>query len=328
MDARVGSAELKQLADVLATPCQLGEYTLEGLISRTPTALVFIARGGAFGAHEGVMKVTGKEYARLLTRELRLLNWCQEAQIGGVVRPVRSELEWVGVGAVGDDGAAAILLPFLGGGDLVQWIGAHANHSSGRLGAHVALEVGEHIGGVLRKLLHLPKPLIYRDVKPQNVLLPYPGAPLTELTLIDLDVSEELDFPLSEFASAPPEITERLVADVRGFGELLFNLATGRDPPTNDAPNPRTGNAVFDLLVETCLTSQADGPGYSCLADDGLWRDLKKALTVERAKKQRADDNLLSSRVRLFVSRRSLAGVGAVLFISLLAAVASRIFGG
>jgi hypothetical protein len=142
--------------------------------------------------------------------------------------------------------------------------------------------------------------------------------------LIDLDVSEELDIPFSEFASAPPEITERLVADVRGFGELLFNLATGRDPPTDHAPNPRTGNAIFDLLVETCLTSQADGPGYSCLADDGLWRDLKKALTVERAQKQRSHDDPL----RQFISRRSLAGVGAVLFISLVAAVASRVFGG
>src|SRR5579859_5259479 len=136
-DVRVGSAELEQLAEILATPCRLGAYTLEGLICGTSTALVFVARGGAFGADEGVMKLTGREYSRLLNRELRLLNWCQQADIGGVVRPVQPELEWMGVDDVHPERAAAILLPFLGGGDLVQWIGAHANHT-GRLGPQLA----------------------------------------------------------------------------------------------------------------------------------------------------------------------------------------------
>jgi hypothetical protein len=323
VDVRVGSAELEQLAERLATPCRLGEYFLEGLICKTSTALVFVARGGAFGADEGVLKLTGREYARLLKRELRLLNWCQEAEIDGIVRPVQSELEWIGLKGSPSESAAAILLPFLGGGDLVQWIGAHA-HDGGHLGAHLALEVGEHVGGVLRNLLQLPRPLVHRDVKLQNVLLPYPGAPLNELTLIDLDVSEELDIPLEDFASAPADVAERLVADVRGFGELLFDLATGRDPPTEGAPNPRTGNSSFDSLVEHCLTSQPDGHGYTCLADDGLWRDMEKAVEVEQATRSRAakwDAGLL----RLVASRWPIAGVGMILFISLLVALMSKI---
>lgn len=318
VDVEVGSAELEKLAELLATPCRIGEYTLEGLICRTSTALVFVARGGAFGADEGVMKLTGREYARLLNRELRLLNWCQEADISGIVRPVRSELEWMG-----GDRAAAILLPFLCGGDLVQWIGAHANHS-GRLGPHLALEVGEHVGGVLRNLLQLPRPLVHRDVKLQNVLLPYPGAPLNELTLIDMDVSEELDIPLEDLASAPTEIAECLVADVRGFGELLFDLATGRDPPTDGVPNPRTGNSTFDSLVEQCLTSQVAGSGYTCLADDVLWRDLEQALAVDRATKHKADGQR-SSPLRSLFGRWSIGVLGAILFISLIVAVMSKV---
>src|SRR5207244_6381703 len=134
-----------------------------------------------------------------------------------------------------------LMLPFLSGGDLVQWVGEHATRT-GRLGAHLGLQIGEQVGGVLRDLLRLPNPLVHRDVKPQNVLLPYPDAPLTELTLIDLDASQELEIPLEDFSTAPMDIAQRLVEDVNGFGELLFILATGREPPTETSPDPRTGN--------------------------------------------------------------------------------------
>ena len=67
IDQRVASAELDRLAEGLAPPCQIGEYSLEGLISKTSTALIFVARGGAFGqARDGVLKLTGAEYAALL----------------------------------------------------------------------------------------------------------------------------------------------------------------------------------------------------------------------------------------------------------------------
>jgi hypothetical protein len=318
IDGRVGSAELERLAGRLATPCRLGEYVLEGLICRTATALVFVARGGVFGADEGVLKLTGKAYSPLLDRELQLLNWCREADVKSIVRPVRPELEWLG------NDAAAMLLPFLDGGDLVQWIAARSTRSA-TPGSYAALEVGEHIGGVLRTLLQLPKPLVHRDVKPQNVLFAYPGAPLTGLTLIDLDVSEELEISPEAFGSAPPEIAESLVGDVRGFGELLFDVATGHDPPGQGAPNPHTGNRAFDALVEKCLTSMADGPGYVSLADTALWLDLEAALVTARAAPPIDAQQPGRSRSPTGLAGRYLAVVGACLFIGLLAAVACKV---
>src|SRR5207302_2746195 len=296
---------------------------LEGLISKTSTALVYIARGGAFGAGEGVLKLTGEEYAPLLERELGLLNRCQAAEIAGIVRPLRAELEWIKPQSIPNASAAALLLPFLSGGDLVQWIGEHATRT-GRLGAHLGLQIGEQVGGVLRELLRLPKPLVHRDVKPQNVLFPYPDAPLAELTLIDLDASEELDIALEDFSGAPPEIAKRLVEDVNGFGELLFILATGREPPTDISPDPQTGNPDYDSLVVKCLISEPEPDvGYVCLADNLLWQDLEKALATERARPKR---ERLHGPLPYLLDRRVLAVIGGLLFIALIAAVAAKAF--
>jgi hypothetical protein len=141
IDERIGTAELELLAEKLTTPCQIGEYVLEGLIRKTSTALIFVGRGGAFGQNEGVLKLTGQQFAPLLDRELSFLGRCNEAGIRGVVRPVRPELEWIDLADEEHRSVAAILLPFLSGGDLVQWIGAHATQN-GSLRPLLALQVG------------------------------------------------------------------------------------------------------------------------------------------------------------------------------------------
>jgi hypothetical protein len=324
IDTRVGSAELQQLAEDLAPPCRVGEYVLEGLISKTTTALVFVARGGAFGASEGVLKVTGPAYAPLLERELKLLKQCREAALPGVVRPLRDELAWL---PLGDDAAelgaaAALLLPFLSGGDLVQWIGTQAMRT-GYLGAQPALEIGENVGGVLRGMLALPRPLVHGDVKPQNVLLPKPDAELGELTLIDLDASSELETLPADSSQVPRGVIQSLVSDVNGFGELLYVLATGCEPPVNGEPNPATGNTAFDGLVVRCMTADVDAHAYTCLRDEALWRDFAHAREVERGRKRAAP--LLD----LPRSRAFLAIVGLVLlFLLVLALLAKMPAGG
>ncbi|MBV8717830.1 MAG: hypothetical protein JO020_28975 [Chloroflexi bacterium] len=274
VNERAGSAELDRLAGALQPPCQLGDFTLEGLIARTSTALVFIARD-SHGA-DCVLKITGSSYRPVLERELSLLNACRDADLRGVIRPLRTDLLHIENDEVPP--ATAIVLPFLAGGDLVLWIGAHATRT-GRLGAAPALQVGELVGGILRDLLRLPQPIVQGDVKPQNVLLPRPDAPLNELLLIDFDASCALDSPIS---AASPQLARQVVGDVNAFGELLFMVATGREPPVDEDPNPATGNTAFDALVERCITAEPATKGYASMAGDSLWRDMEQAARIER----------------------------------------------
>jgi hypothetical protein len=312
VNQRVGSAELDRLAEKLQPPCRLGDFVLEGLMARTGTALIFIARGPDPDPTELVLKLTGPAFAPVLERELRLLNACAEAKLEGVVRPLREHLLRIDHVLELNGPLAAIALPFLSGGDLVQWIGTHATRT-GRLGAGPALEVAEVVGGRLRSLLYLPRPIVYGDVKPQNVLLPRPDAPVAELVLIDLDASEALDS--GDLADAPGEVAQRLIADVNAFGELLFMLATGREPPSAGEPTLATGNAAFDTLVLRCMNAELGSRGYASMAGDGLWHDLAQAIDVQRQ----------APSVQKRLRRPVLALLGFVLLCLLIVAVVSKV---
>ncbi|HEV7662109.1 MAG TPA: hypothetical protein VGQ62_01145, partial [Chloroflexota bacterium] len=163
----------------------------------------------------------------------------------------------------------------------------------------------------------------HRDIKPQNLLFPYAGASRSELTLIDFDVSERLESGLDDLATLPSDIAQRLVDDVHSFGELLYNLATGAELPVDGLVTPRTSNAAFNTLVSRCLAAEVSSDGYASLADAALWHDLNGALSDEQA--QRTLPPRGSNVWRALGSRRTLAGLCALLFMALVVAIVEKI---
>jgi hypothetical protein len=277
-DGRSEQAELDRLQDVLGPPGRLGGYDLTGLVARTETALVYSASGGVFGADEGVLKLTTRGYAPLLARELELLVRCADADVDGLIRPRLSTPLRLTAPSPLNMEAFAMALPFYRGGNLIDVIARRARRAG--LGSGFALRVCVTVGSTLRGLLALPRPLVHGDVRAQNVLLPSPDADLTALTLIDLDAARELPGRLPEIAS-DPSAAETLAEDVRGFGELLFELVSGKESASTIGSST-TSNVAFDALVLRCQSSAPDvRNSYVCLADEALWWDVQKALDLE-----------------------------------------------
>jgi hypothetical protein len=112
-----------------------------------------------------------------------------------------------------------------------------------------------------------------------------------------------------------------LIDDVNSFGELLYNLATGQEPPAQGEPNPGTGNTVFDALVMNCISSEVAAGGYTSLADNALWRDLRKAQTFESQRKR------TRALPRITLTQPSLGVVAVILFCLLLLTITARVMG-
>jgi len=265
IDTRSARAHLDRLVGALDPPSRIGPFALTGMLANTDTALVYTARGDVFGSEEGVLKLTSAGYAPVLLRELDLLLTCAEAQVEAVIRPHHAEA--IPLVARGVD-AVAIALPFYRGGQ----IGRGARPFASR---H-ALEVGNQVAETLRSLLELPRPIIHGDVRCENVLLPRRDASPAELVLIDFDVSRQLDASIETIDD--PESAAVLHEDVRGFGRLLYELATGREV-TEVRSHPRTRNSALNRVVVRCL----GGAPYASLADADLWRDLELAFEIEDA---------------------------------------------
>src|SRR5581483_1643119 len=113
--------------------------------------------------------------------ELERLVRCADAGVGGVVRPLLREVDWLPVPGLIDAHVAAVAMPFLSGGDLaaIRRRGAH-QRSAGAF----ALEVGRVVATTLRHLVELSEPLVHGTLSVRSVLLPHPAAELSELTLI------------------------------------------------------------------------------------------------------------------------------------------------
>ena len=260
MPEPAAAIELDQLSELLVAPCRLGPYQVTGRLAKSSTALVITAVGGAFGAREGVLKVTGSHHAARLAHELALLTRCADAGVRGVVRPVAPELDWLTVPGMLDAHVACLALPFLSGGNLLNLRHAVSPEARDVGAAARTIEVARTVGTTLRHLLDLERPLTHGQLSGRCVLLPLPRAPLAELTLLDFDAARDL------IACSSPEIDALCRADVAAFGSLLGAFH-------GDAAASRQLRA----FIADCRAAH-----FSSLADRHLWRALQGASRAER----------------------------------------------
>ena len=193
--------------------------------------------------------------------------------------------------------------PLPGGGDLAEVARTHA----GATGASAPTGPPRRPAPapIQRALSTCPHPLVHGDVKLQNVLLPGPDAPLSALTLIDLDLPTSCPSPCPASARAAPGTPGS------GWPRTYATSATSwpsSPPGARGSPRPPPGHRQprLDTLVARCLRSFPEvSEGYMCLTDEGLRASTSSGPWTSRTPPTRAPARSLIRLTRLWDRRGS-----------------------
>lgn len=129
-----------------------------------------------------------------------------------------------------------LVMKYISGGDLASRLRSAVG---GRLDEQTVTDWGMQIADVLDYLHSRPKPIIYRDLKPANLMI---DGNTARVMLIDFGIArwvsqqEKGVTAVGTMGYAPPELFSGRVqpaSDVYSLGATMFHLLTGADPQDN-----------------------------------------------------------------------------------------------
>jgi tRNA A-37 threonylcarbamoyl transferase component Bud32 len=137
-----------------------------------------------------------------------------------------------------DSGAGRfyLVMKYISGGDLASRL---RSSTSSRIDEKTVTDWGMQVADVLEYLHTRPKPIIYRDLKPANLMI---DGNTGRVMLIDFGIArwvakqEKGVTAVGTMGYAPPELFSGRVeprSDVYGLGATIFHLLTGSDPQDN-----------------------------------------------------------------------------------------------
>jgi eukaryotic-like serine/threonine-protein kinase len=152
-----------------------------------------------------------------------------------------------------------LVMKYISGGDLASRMRAAIG---GRLDEKTVTDWGMGIADVLDYLHSRPKPIIYRDLKPANLMV---DGNTGRVMLIDFGIArwvtqqEKGVTAVGTMGYAPPELFSgrvQPVSDVYSLGATMFHLLTGSDPQDNPllifdfSKNPRPRQIAPSISTE------------------------------------------------------------------------------
>ena len=152
-----------------------------------------------------------------------------------------------------------LVMKYISGGDLASRMRAAV---AGRLDEKTVTDWGMQVADVLDYLHSRPKPIIYRDLKPANLMIDGNSG---RVMLIDFGIArwvtqqEKGVTAVGTMGYAPPELFSGRVqpaSDVYSLGATMFHLLTGSDPQDNPllifdfTKNPRPRQIAPSLSSE------------------------------------------------------------------------------
>jgi serine/threonine protein kinase len=188
-----------------------------------------------------------------------------------------------------------LVMKFISGGDLASRL---RNAPGGRIDEKTVADWGMQTADVLEYLHSRPKPIIYRDLKPANLMI---DGNTARIMLIDFGIArwvkqeEKGVTAVGTMGYAPPELFGGRVeprSDVYSLGATMFHLLTGSDPQDNPLlifdfaknPRPRQIAPSISSEMEQILMRAVEYKPEDRFASAGAMRDalathLEKLMT-------------------------------------------------
>jgi hypothetical protein len=181
-----------------------------------------------------------------------------------------------------------LVMKFISGGDLSSRL---RSAPGGRIDERTVADWGMQAADVLEYLHSRPKPIIYRDLKPANLMI---DGNTGRVMLIDFGIArwvkqeEKGVTAVGTMGYAPPELFGGRVeprSDVYSLGATLFHLLTGSDPQDNPLlifdfqknPRPRQIAPSLSTEMEQILMRSVEYKPEDRFASAGAMRDALAA---------------------------------------------------
>lgn len=157
-----------------------------------------------------------------------------------------------------------LVMKFIPGSDLASRL---RGSTGGRIDELTVTDWGAQVADVLHYLHTRPQPIIYRDLKPANLMI---DSNLNRIMLIDFGIARWVNkkekgvTAVGTMGYAPPELFSGHAdarVDIYSLGATLFHLLTGSDPQDNPLlifdftknPRPRQINPALSTEIERLL---------------------------------------------------------------------------
>ena len=178
-----------------------------------------------------------------------------------------------------------LVMKFIPGSDLSSRL---RNAPGGRIDEPTVTEWGIQVADVLHYLHTRPQPIIYRDLKPANLMI---DSNSNRIMLIDFGIARWVNkkekgvTAVGTMGYAPPELFSGqgdARVDIYSLGATMFHLLTGSDPQDNPLlifdftknPRPRQINPALSSEMERILTRAVEYKPEHRFQSGAEFRDL------------------------------------------------------
>ncbi|MBP3475512.1 MAG: serine/threonine protein kinase [Lachnospiraceae bacterium] len=252
----------------------IGKYTVLGILGQGGEGCVYLARDERLERMAAIKRVweSGEEAREGMKREAAFLQ-----QLRHPMLPVVYDLLW--------DGAWYLVMEYIQGVSLHNYI-----KKNGRAGEEQAQRWAEQLLDILQYLHTRKPPVIYQDLKPENLIL----CPDGNLRLVDFGAAYFRNYigsmaekrAVSIGYGAPeqmPQSGKDMVSDERSdiyaFGKVMYYVLTGADPaypPYTELPIASYAPEIrgdWEKVLRKCMQ---DNPQRRYQVAEEIEKDLKK----------------------------------------------------